>query len=87
MHVSKTCSLASQVRPDRTVCNKHVLNCSNMPEMMPSTYCALLPGMNFVFMSMTLRQNKCYIMGGMNMTSVESELSVVRNQDNLDCHL
>jgi len=40
-----------------------------------------------MFMTMTLRQNKCFIMDDMNMTSVESELSVVSNQDNLDCHL
>jgi len=87
MHVSKTFSLVSKVRQGRTVCSKHVLNCCNMPEMMPSTCHALLPGMNFVFMTTPLRQNECFRMVDMIMTSVESELSVVRNQDNLDCHL
>lgn len=86
MHVSKSCSLASKRRPGRTVGNKRASNCCNMTEMMPSISCVLLQRMNFVF-TMTLRQNKCFRMEDRIMSSVKSELSVVRNKDNLDCHL
>lgn len=55
LHVSKTCSLASKVRPGRTVCKKRVLNCCSMPEIMPSTCHALLPGMSFVLMTMIVK--------------------------------
>ena len=87
MHVSKSCSLASKIRPGRTVCNKCASNCCNMAEMIPSTSYVLLQGMNFVFITMALRQNKCFRMEDRIMSSVKSELSVVRNKDNLDCHL